>query len=153
MPSLISNEEADEYRSAMKDLHDTFARDIIIYKSAEQTVISTNVQHNFLYNSGPYQTETQDVVVSGTYKARIHYPSQLKIEQFLRAGGSKNDDQLQLKRKNYKVKLIVEEDVKNILMDCERIEFDGVIYMSEFDPYPHGVIGVQFWNFYLQALN
>jgi hypothetical protein len=153
MANLISNEEAESFRSAMKDLHDTYARDIVIYKTAQKTIVSTNVQHNFLYDSGPYQTETEDVVVSGTYQARIHYPSELKIQQFLRAGGSKNEDQLQLKRKDYKVKLVVEEDVKNILINCERIEFDGVVYMSEYDPYPHGVIGVQFWNFYLQALN
>ena len=153
MPSLLSQAEIDSYKSAMKDLHDTFARDIIVYQTAKKTVISTNVNHNFIYGGGGGQTEVEETVVANTCKARIHYPKESKLEQFLRAGGSRNDDQIQLKRKDFKVKLVVEEDVKEILQSCERVEFDGIVYTIESDLKPHGVIGVQFYDFYLQAVN
>jgi D-alanyl-D-alanine dipeptidase len=71
----------------------------------------------------------------------------------LRAGGSKSDDQLQLTRKDYKVKLVVEEAIKDIIVKSERIEFDGTILAVDSDYRPHGVIGVQFWDVYLIANN
>jgi len=150
MSDLLSASERTTYQSAMKDLHDTFARDIVIYQTSQKTLVSTNPNHNFLYNSGPDQTVTTDVIISGTYKARIHYPKEEKIERFLT---NSNNDQIQLKRKDYKVKLVVEADVRAILIKCERIEFDGTIFAVDSDPRPHGVAGVQFWDFYLMAAN
>jgi hypothetical protein len=153
MPDLLTLSERADYASAMQDLHDTFARNIVIYQTATKTVVSTSPNHNFLYGSGPAQTVTEDVIVSGTYKARIHYPKESALEQFLRAGGAKNDDQIQLKRKDWKVKLVVDITVKPILEKCERIEFDGTLFSVESDPRPHGVVGPQFWDYYLSALN
>lgn len=153
MADLLTSLERTDYASAMQDLHDTFARDIVIYQTATKTIVSTNPNHNFIYGSGPLQTSTEDVVVQGTYKARIHYPQESKLEQFLRAGGAKNDDQIQLKRKNWKVKLIVDATVRPILEKCERIEFDGTIFAVDSDPRPHGVVGPQFWDYYLMANN
>jgi hypothetical protein len=150
MSNLISDSEKASYQSAMKDLHDTFARDIVIYQTSQKTLISTNPNHNFLYNSGPEQTVTSDIIISGTYKARIHYPKEGHLEKFL---SQSNDDQIQLKRKKYMVKLIVEADVKIILDKCERIQFDGVIFAVDSDARPHGVVGVQFWDYYLTANN
>ena len=153
MSDLLSSDERTAYQLAMKDLHDTFARDVVIYQTSQKTLVSTNPNHNFLYNSGPQQTVVSDVIVSGTYKARIHYPKEEKLAQFIRAGGSKSEDQIQLKRKDYKIKLVVEADVKTILDKCERIEFDGTVFAVDSDPRPHGVAGVQFWDFYLMANN
>jgi len=150
MGDLLTASERASYQSAMKDLHDTYARDIVIYQTSQKTIISTDINHNFLYNSGPSQTVTNEVIVSGTYKARIHYPKENALEKLL---SQSNNDQIQLAQKNYKVKLIVESDVKEILLKCERIEFDGTIFAVDSDSRPHGVAGVQFWDFYLKANN
>lgn len=153
MADLLTVSERSSYQEAMQNLHDTFARDIVIYQTASKTLVSTNPKHNFMYGSAGDGSAIEQVVISGTFKARIHYPNEAKLEQFLRAGGSKNDDQIQLKRRGWKVKLIVDESVKSILEKCERIEFDGVTYAVDSSARPHGVVGVQFWDFYLQSNN
>lgn len=153
MPSLLTSDEITSMQLAMKDLHDTYARDIIVYLTAKKTIVSTNPSHNYFYNSGPGQTTTEDVISKVVCKARIHYPKNADLDSFLRAGGSKNDDQTQLKRKDYKVKLVVEEAIKDILVKSQRVEFDGTILAVDSDYRPHGVIGVQFWDVYLIANN
>ena len=153
MPSLLTSDEITSMQSAMRDLHDTYARDIVVYLTAKKTIVSTNPSHNYFYNSGPNQTAVTDVISKVVCKARIHYPKEGKLDSFLRAGGSKSDDQLQLIRKDYKVKLVVEEAIKDIIVKSERIEFDGTLLAVDSDYRPHGVIGVQFWDVYLIANN
>jgi len=153
MAGYLSNAQIANYRAPMDKLHDTFARDIVIYQTAQRIVISTNPNHNFLYATGPNQTETQETVVRGVYQARIWYPNDEGFEDLLRSGGSQNSDQVNVKRKDYAVVLVVNETVRDIVKTATRIEFDGTIFDIESDGRTHGVIGPQFYNFGLKALN
>ena len=153
MPSYLTPDEEADYRGAMTDLHDTFSRDIFIYQTAQKIVISTNPNHNFLYASGPNQTEVQTTVVKGSYRARIWYPNEEELSNLVRSGGSQNSDQVNVEVKDYKVILVVDLTVKNILKSAEKVTFDDTVYQVVSDPRPHGVIGVQFYNIYLKGLN
>jgi hypothetical protein len=150
MPSLVSESEDNTFRSAMTDLHDTFAKDIVIYSTRSRVVISTNPNHNFLYNTGPNQSQTVDEVVKTTGKARIHYKRELKLVDLK---GITNQDQINTSQKEWDVKLIVTEDLKTLIEKCERVEFNGEIFKVHTDGRPHGVVSYQFYNFYLKALD
>lgn len=153
MPSLISSIEDASFRTAMQDLHDTWAKDIVVYSTRTRTVISTNPNHNFLYNSGPNQTETIDEVVKTNGKARIHYKRELQNADLVLNTSGKAEDQFNTSRKDWDVKLIVTEDIKELIKDAERIEFNDTVFKVHTDPRPHGVVSYQFYNFYLKALN
>lgn len=150
MPSLISSTEDASFRAAMTDLHDTWAKDIVIFSSRKKIVISTNPNHNFLYASGSGQTRTTDEVVKTTGKARIHYKKEQKTPDFK---GLTDQDQINVEVKDWDVKLIVGDDLKALIEKAERIEFNDRIFKRRDDIMPHGVISYQFTTFYLKALN
>lgn len=153
MASLISAAEDLSFRSTMGDLHDTFAKEIVIFSSRKRTVVSTNPNHNFLYGSGPNQTETIDEVVKTVAKARIHYKKELQLDQMSKSNSGLSTEQFNVRNKDWDVKLIVTEDVKSLIESSKRIEFNDTIFDVYTDPRPHGVVSYQFYNFYLKALN
>jgi hypothetical protein len=153
MPSFISPSEDASFRSAMVDLHDTWAKDIIVYSTRTRTVITTNPNHNFLYSTGPNQTETVDEVVKTTGKARIHYKKDLPSADLVLNTSGKAEDQINTERKDWDVKLVVTEDIKTLIEKAERITFNDVVFKVKPDNRPHGVVSYQFYNFYLKALN
>jgi len=156
MASFISATEAADYQNAMGNLHDTFKRPIIIFQTAQQTIISTNPNHNFLYPSDSSNSSSNDVVsnvvVSGNYFARIHYESEQKT-RILRAGYDNVSEQVDVEDKAGKVKLIFDADTYAIVKNCTRVTFDSGIYQVVSDARPHGVIGTQFFNLNLKPLS
>ncbi len=156
MASFVTDSEIASYQSAMSQLHDTFKRPIIIYQSPSQTIVTTNVNHNFLYPSSEdnisQNTDVANTVVSGLYYARIHYWHEQKTD-FLKNNNNDSSEQINVRRKEGSVKLVLDENAYNIIKTCRRVTFDSGVYQVESDPRPHGVIGVQFWNLYLKPLN
>ena len=150
MPSLISAAEDVSIREAMTNLHDTWVKDIVIYSTRSRVVISTNPNHNFLYNTGPNQSQTVDEVVKTEGKARIHYKRELKLVDIQPVSPQ---EQINTSKKDWDVKLIVTEDLKTLIEKCERVEFNGEIFNVHTDGRPHGVVSYQFYNFYLKALD
>jgi len=150
MPSFISPTEDTSFREAMANLHETWAKPIVIFQTRKKVVISTNPNHNFLYSSGPGQTQTQDEVVKTNSTARIHYKKDQPTPDFK---GLTDKDQLNVEVKDWDVKMIVNDDVKTILEKAQRIEFNGKLFKLRDDTKSHGVISYQFTTFYLKALN
>ena len=150
MSSLISPVEDASLRAAMTDLHDTWAKDIVIFSTRKKIVISTNPKHNFLYASGSGQTQTTDEIVKTTGKARIHYRKEQRTPDFK---GLTDQDQINVEVKDWDIKLIVGDDLKDIIGKAERIEFNNIIFKRRDDIMPHGVVSYQFTTFYLKALN
>ena len=65
------------------DLHDTFGRDIIVYKEAQKVVISTDPNFNYLYGTGGASTPSvENVPVKKVFKARIRYDTDRSLENF-----------------------------------------------------------------------
>jgi len=152
MAGFISSADETDFRNTMALVHETWAKPVIIYQTSQKTVISTNPNHNFLYNSGPNQTQIQEVVNSGIYNLRIHYPKDEKINDFTE-GGTKSSNQTNLRKKDYLVKIICSGDALPVLNNCKKIYFNDSFYQIESDPRPHGVVSYQFYNFYLKAVN
>lgn len=152
MASLVSDDENNEYISAMNDLHDTFAKPIVIFYTAQKVVVSTNPNHNMFYSAGPNQTQTIETPVKVETTARIHYRDESKLDDLLLRGGTTSSDQINVKKKDWRVKLVVNEEVKNILLKAKRVQFDDYTYEVDSDCMPRGVITFQFFDIYLKAL-
>jgi len=82
MANLISDAERDYLESLMDDVHDTFKREIVIFKDAKRVVISTDVNYNFLYNnvSGNFNQTIKQTPQKQTFYARILYGKK-QVEQ------------------------------------------------------------------------
>ena len=50
MTDLISSSDKEAYESVFNDIHDTFSREITIFKKAQKVFISTDNTYNALYS-------------------------------------------------------------------------------------------------------
>ena len=51
MGSLINDVLKAQMESAMDDVHDTFARDVVCIKEANKVIMSTDPNYNYLYKN------------------------------------------------------------------------------------------------------
>ena len=49
MAEFLSPSDRADIAANLLDLHDTFGRDIIVYKEAQKVIISTDPNYNYLY--------------------------------------------------------------------------------------------------------
>ena len=49
MANLLSDADKEKLGNVFQDLHDTFSRDILVYKEAKKVVINTTMEHNPIY--------------------------------------------------------------------------------------------------------
>ena len=58
MADFLSQEEKRKKIAVnLLDLHDTFARDIVVYKEAKKVIINTDSNYNYLYGSSGKSTQ------------------------------------------------------------------------------------------------
>ena len=160
MPYLPYTSAADnaDYKTAMQQLHATFARPIIIYQAGQQTVIYSNPNHNFLFpdtsNNTGVNTQVATTVVSGVYMARIHYEKKQLVGLLANSEISvERTEQLNIKNKMGVVKIILDATGFAAVETCTRVTFDGEIFQVRSDPRPHGIVGVYFYDLYLTPLS
>ena len=83
MGSLINDALKAAMESAMDDIHDTFARDIVCIKDANRVILSTDPNYNFLYkNVRGSVSSVERKILSRTIKARILYVGRQNEELF-----------------------------------------------------------------------
>jgi hypothetical protein len=76
--NYLTTAEKSAYSQVFYDIHDTFSRNIVIFKHPTATLISSQSEYNFLYSQ---QTNTDIVYtpVSGVFPARIKWAHADKI--------------------------------------------------------------------------
>jgi len=148
MGSLLNNAEKADFQKAFDSLHDTFARDIYIFKEAKKVVISTNSNFNPIYNQNSSSTQTvTNQVQSGTFKARIKYDTNM-AEDFMVSDNV--DAQLKVKMAQGMVRVKLEKTGYEYIKDAKRIELDGRRFSIESDPRPHGLFAPTYYTFFLK---
>ena len=147
MASLLSSAEKSALQSAINDLHDTFARDIYIYREAESTIISTSPTYNSIYQENNIQSKTiSKKVISASFKARITYDTD-RSQNNLTA--PEVGSQLKLKLPDGYVRIKVAKDGYDYLKKAKRVEFDGRKFTIESDVRPHGLFEPTHYTFFL----
>ena len=151
MPEFLSSEERARIAANLLDLHDTFGRDIVVYKEAQKTVISTDPNFNQLYNTGGATTNSvKNTPVRKVFKARIKYDTDRNLEYFGEA-----DSQVKVNRVNseslLRIKLLKED--YEYIKDSKRIELDSRMFHVQSDARAHGLFDVvQFYTIYLKPI-
>lgn len=152
MASFLSDSEKDSLGLPFFDLHDTFARPITIWKTAQQIVIVSNPSYNFLFPSRQSE-EIQEVPVSGVFMARIKYGDKQTKSQFESLDSNKISDQINVELEDGMVRIKLDETGAAFIEGAQRVTLDGQIFMVETSPRPHGLFDPKFKTFYLKKSN
>lgn len=121
MASLLTDSEKSDIMDAFVSLHDTFSRDIKIFKrSSGQVEIVTNPNFNPLYGKIKDQKREDPSLQEFTKKARIKYAQN---QSFI--NGSAADIQSNVSWPLGSVRLKVDHETFALIKDAQRIEIDG----------------------------
>jgi hypothetical protein len=147
MASLLTSAQKNALQSAINELHDTFARDIYIYKEAKSTVISTSPNYNAIYQQNTAQSQTiKRQVQSGKFSARITYDTDRNQENVT---SPEIDSQLKIKMPDGYVRIKVDKNGYEYIKQSKRVEFDGRKFTIESDVRPHGLFEPTHYTFFL----
>lgn len=148
MPSLINVFRQLKVNKAFENLHDTFSREITVYKNAKQVSIASSPQYNSIYgNSGSTNSVRYQEVV-GTFLARIYY---LKSEEDIFADNSQAQNKIIIP--NGSVKIVVDPVGYNFIKEARKVQFDGNTFSIKSDGNPMGLFANQYFEFYLTPID
>lgn len=146
--SFLSDSVKTQIKAVFDNVHDTFGRDIIAYKDAQETISITTAGYNSRYGSPVSVSKT---TVSQTFKARIKYIK--SSEELLR--DSQINSQLKISLPEGIVRIKVDAEGFNFIKEAKRIELDGQRYTVLNDSIPKiiGPFDPQYYSFYLVPLD
>jgi hypothetical protein len=153
MSSYISDSQKGGLQAAFSQLHDTFGRDIVIYKTAQQITISTNPDNDYIWESSPNNDVVQMIPVSGVFKARIRYGPVQSRKQMGTTTQGKGSDQVNFELELGDVRLKLDATGAAFIKDAVRVVLDGDVFNVETPKRPHGLFEPQFYDFFLKRLN
>ena len=145
--SLISDSEKQQLNAVIDDIHETFAREITVFKEASQIVIITDPNFNPLYNTAGQTTSIVNTPVSGTFKARIKYEDDIG-KKYWSEGGL--DSQIKLEVVVGTVRLKIDAAAYDFIKDGRRFDVDGKRYVLNSTFRPHGLFDNQYYTLYLK---
>jgi hypothetical protein len=140
MPSLVSNEEKLAWASEFNDLHDTFARPVIAWKTPERVVVSSDSNYNFLYNEQE-SIEVTYIPVSGKFDCRIQWQDPSKMMGW-------GDIREEIRGNLCRIK--AKKDFVDFISNAEKIEIDGRPVQSMGTNRPHGLFNIDFYTMFFK---
>jgi hypothetical protein len=146
MAGFLSENQKTNIKSIIDQIHDTFAREITVFKIGQRTVIASSPTYNALYRQQTSNTATTEV--SQAFQARIKYVDM--NEELLKNPGP-GQDKIILPTGTVKIKVNLEgyEYVK----EAKRVELDGRRFSIKSDGKPLGMFGPQYYEFVLTPVD
>ena len=145
MASYLTDAQKASYQEVFKNMHDTFARDISIYKTKTSVFVATNSTYNALYGRLKNKSRTVKEVEEYTTKARIKYVGNQPEELIGELGA-----QVNVRFPEGTVRLKLDQTGYDMIKTASRIEIDGELFKIVSDPSKAGPFGVLFYVLYLQ---
>tara|TARA_B100000212_G_scaffold136765_1_gene102991 strand:- start:11300 stop:11758 length:459 start_codon:yes stop_codon:yes gene_type:complete len=149
MASFISDFAKQAFAKQFEHIHDTFARDIVVYKEAKKVIINTDPNYNYIYNNTGGAASVQNVPQKFVFKARILYDDNRDTEYFGEFGTSTKVKRVD---SNSRVRIKLKKEDYMQIKDLKRIEFDERMFMVDSDPRAHGLFDVNFYTLYLKPV-
>jgi len=146
--SLLSASEKSQLNAAFDDIHETFAREITVYKEASQIVIITDPNFNPLYNTAGQTTSYVNTPIYRTFKARIFYNDDFTKDYWEYRGGVDGQFKMQTVTGSVRIKMRAED--YDFIKEGIRFDIDGKRFVLISSLRPHGLIGVQYYTIYLK---
>lgn len=146
MGSLLSESEKSELSLVFNDLHDTFARDIIIIKEAQRVIVTENPDYNFAYGGDQFLTNVEFTPVSGVFKGRIKWMdiedrNNLQTNPNFKPSTFSNYCRIKLEPSGYN---FIGTGVKEFWVDNVKCDWEG-------QRRPHGLFDIQFQTIFVRA--
>jgi hypothetical protein len=143
MASFLTQDQKADYSNVFNDLHDTFARPIIIYKIPKKVIISSDLEYNFAYQDQEALT-AQYIPVSGIFMARVSWQDPSTLDGF---------KDIKEEIHGNVVKLKVKKDVFDFLDNAQHVEIDGRSVQFFGSTRPHGLFGIDFYTIFYEESN
>ena len=156
MASLLTDAEKSTCNDAMDDLHDTFARDVTVYKDAVVTVksysatINPSQSYNTIYGNAGAATPITYTPQSSTVSARILYGKNYTTDFF---SASQSDSQLKIFLPEGEVRMIIKASDYSTVSEAKRIQFDSQKFVINSAFRAQGVFGVKIYTIYLKTVS
>lgn len=154
MASLISTVRQDAINVVLKNLHDTFSKEIIAYKNAVAVCDTPSSSYNSIYDNAGPSTSVTYTEIKQTFMARVYFVK--SDQEFFYNGRGLNGSNDKLILPQGFVKIIVEADAYEFIKESRKVEFDGVVYSVRSagnHANPEGLFGNTFYEFHLTPLN
>lgn len=149
MASFLTDAQKTSLQSVMTDMHDTFARDITVFKEGVQASVYTASNYSHVYNR-PLASNTTITPIQKTVSARIYYYPRYQDKAVV---PSSTEDALKLVSASAEVRIKVPLAEYEFMKDVERIILDGFPFSVGSTPMPHGLFGVGFHTFILRRVS
>ena len=143
MADLIPSSDKTKYDSVFNDIHDTFARNITIYKTKKKTFVATNSTYNALYSRIKDEKGSSKEVEGITVKARISYVNTTDKEDEI-------SFQLGISVPSGLVRIKIDLDGHAILKQSKDIEIDGDLFDVVSDATKVGMFSVNYAQIFLK---
>ena len=141
----------DKVINKLADLHDTFSREITVYKNAKRIAIASSPSFNAIYGTSGATNTSEYQTVSQTFLARIYY---LKMdEEFLSNSSAGADSQSKIIMPNGSVKIVVDPQGYLFIKEARKVEFDGITFSIRSDGNPIGLFSNQYYEFLLTPID
>ena len=127
------------------NVHDTFARNITIYKKKKAIFVSTNQTYNALYAQIQNAVTTTEQVTKTVASARVQYMSKQYIEEEYAFRAQTN---LPISEGQLRIKL--DETGYTAFKFADRIEIDGSVWKIKTDASRVGLFTPQFYTLFLE---
>jgi hypothetical protein len=145
--NLISASQRVALNATMEDIHETFAREITVFKEASQIVIITDPNFNPLYNTAGQTTSYVNTPVYKTFKVRIQYNDDIGKKYWSESGLA---SQIKLEAVVGSVRIKIRAEDYEYIKDGRRFDLDGKRFVLNSTFKPHGLFDNQFYTLYLK---
>ncbi len=145
MPSLLSDAEKTSVNAILRDLHDTFAQDIVLYTEIREEIVDDS-DYNPLYgrkkNNG--QSSSSISFAKETVQARVAYVN----DQTDLPDALSNQSNISISKGI--VRLKIKEDIFEKIKNAAKIEIDDRLFSLISDAQIAGPFGSEFFIVFLQ---
>jgi len=145
MSNLIPEDQKKAMDDVFDDIHDTFAREITMFKKEKQVFVATNNTYNALYSRIKNEKGSSKVVEEVKVKARIAYAGNF---EFLRQNSENEIMGIDIPSDHIRIKL--NKEGYDILKQATDIEIDGELFNVSSDPAKSGMFSVKYYNILLK---
>jgi hypothetical protein len=145
MSGLIPDDQKKAMDDVFDDIHDTFAREITMFKKEKQVFVATNNTYNALYSRIKNEKGSSKVVEEVKIKARIAYAGNF---EFLRQNSENEIMGIDIPSDHIRIKL--NKEGYDILKQATDIEIDGELFNVSSDPAKSGMFSVKYYNILLK---
>ena len=145
MTNLIPNSDKNKYDKVFDDIHDTFAREITIFKKEKKIFIATNNTYNALYSRIKNEKGNSKTVEEIKIKARIAYAGNF---EFLRQNNENEILGIDIPSDHIRIKVNLQG--YNLIKQATDIEVDGELFNVSSDAAKSGIFSVNYYNILLK---